>query len=160
MGPTGTTAMIRAGHCTACGDKVWRTAVAQVDKDGQKAGDVVLLWPDPTSLYAWIETPDGHAPGVAFCAECVDQDVLPDPDYGYKVLKFDTAGDRYRHWFTEGYGVFLRAWLADHLKLDDVDIVNLSTQWNRDRSQVLLARQEEIAAGVGEPDDGRHAHQR
>jgi hypothetical protein len=125
----------RAGHCTACGALVWRTAVAaREDKSsGIRAGQMFILWPNPTSMYARVETPTGEAPGIAFCAKCAPP--IGDPalvDLG-PVLRYETARGRYAAWYADDRETFYRAWLRDALSLKAAQIKALIQQWNADR---------------------------
>jgi hypothetical protein len=122
-----------AGHCTACGRLIWRTATAARDRDGVRAGQLFLLWPLPESVYARLATDTGSAPGVAFCLSCI-------PRLGERALEgfgpvmgLDTAHSRYSDWFSEGRDIFYRAWLSEVLSLEPLQIEVLMAQWAQDR---------------------------
>lgn len=128
--------MLRAGYCTACGTLCWRTAVAQKDHDGTKAGEVFLLWPKPDSCYAKVETETGYAPGVAYCARCAPpvggvcaEQVL----FQRPILGYEKALERYSAWYTPEKEEFYRAWLHDHLYLEPAAIETLMIQWHHDQ---------------------------
>lgn len=130
--------MIKAGMCTKCGTPVWRTAVAQKDHDGTKAGTVFLLWPMPQSVYARVQTPTGYAPGIAYCVTCAPplgsafegtQGVPP----GSPIIGYETAHGRYAAWYAPEKAPFYQAWLHDHLMLEPTEIASLLTLWQHDR---------------------------
>src|SRR3990167_6403220 len=130
--------MLRAGYCAAFGTLCWRTATAQKDHDGTKAGEVFLLWPNPTSVYAKVRTPTGRAVGIAYCSPCAPQIGAPFvgtvgiPE-GWPVIGYETAHTRYTAWFDVTQEAFYRAWLRDHLCLEPPDVDSLMVQWNLDR---------------------------
>ena len=133
--------MIKAGMCTKCGTPVWRTAVAQKDHDGTKAGTVYILWPMPTSVYAQVSTPTGYAPGIAYCLSCAPpigsafEGALGVPP-GSPIRNYETAHGRYSAWYAPEKETFYRAWLRDHLLLDPADIEALMMTWQTDRGPV------------------------
>jgi hypothetical protein len=109
--------------------------VAQRDDARQniRAGTPYPLWPDPTSVYARLETETGFAPGIGFCkdhAPALGQRVLP--DFG-PVVGLDFARGRYVDWFRTGREAFYRAWLRDAMSLEDPQINRLMEQWQSDR---------------------------
>ena len=130
--------MLRAGYCAACGTLCWRTATAQKDHDGTKAGEVFLLWPKPESVYAKVQTPTGYAPGIAYCPSCAPAIGAPFvgtvgiPE-GSPVIGYETAHTRYTAWYDGTQEPFYRAWLHDHLYLEPFDVNRLMVQWDQDR---------------------------
>ena len=123
-----------AGKCTACGAQVWRQAMA-VRNNGPriKAGDVSILWPDPTSVYAKVEADNGFAPGIAFCERhipAIGQEVLE--GYG-PVVEIETAHTRYASWYSDDHGRFRRLWLRDAYGYDQPAIDQLMSVWEQDR---------------------------
>jgi len=123
----------KAGHCTACGQQIWRTAVAARDNGAIHAGQEFLLWPMPASLYAVLETTTGHAPGVAFCRSCAPAPgELALEGFG-ATIRLEGAHERYAGWFREGRDVFYRAWLMDALSLEPAEIEAHMSQWQEDR---------------------------
>jgi hypothetical protein len=110
--------------------------VAQRDdaRAGIAAGTEFILWPQPDSLYARLETATGYAPGVAFCGACAPAVGEPALEGLGPVIAYDTAHERYASWFTEAWGVFRRAWLRDALSLEPAQIDALMGQWESDRN--------------------------
>jgi hypothetical protein len=127
---------VRSGHCSDCQRLVWRTAIAQRDTpDGTKAGEVFLLWPRPESLYAKVRTPEGFAPGIAYCPECAPQIGQPGPVFdGAPVIGYETAYGRYTAWYADEKREFWQAWLHDHLSLTGSEVSAYLDQWEKDRS--------------------------
>lgn len=123
----------RAGHCTACGKLIWRAALAARDNGPNiRGGQQFILWPDPTSVYARLETETGHAPGIAFCAEhkpAAGDHVLA--GFG-PVVGLDTAHQRYAAWYNTSREHFYRAWLRDALTLEPAPIEAIIAQWKAD----------------------------
>jgi hypothetical protein len=126
---------VRAGHCTDCGRLIWRAATAARDdlRSGIKAGTQYILWPDPTSLYARLETSTGYAPGVAFCRQCAPEPGTHVLDGFGPVICLESAHERYAAWYTENWGAVRRAWLRDALSLEPAQIDALMGEWNADR---------------------------
>lgn len=123
----------RAGHCTDCGKLIWRYATASRDNGPAiRAGQRFILWPEPSSAYARLETENGYAAGVAFCGEHVPalgENVL----YGYgPVIAIESARERYHDRFEPVKELFLRAWLRDALILEPAEIETLVNQWKVD----------------------------
>jgi len=117
---------LTAGACTACDGPTWRRAAHA------KTGVVTILWPDPTTVYACVATVNGLAPGIGYHAGCAPALGGACGDLG-EIVGYEPAVARYGVWFTEGYGVFLKAWLADHLQLGDIAIARAVAQWDEDR---------------------------
>jgi hypothetical protein len=131
----------RPGRCTRpdCGKVIWRTATARRNMGRSiKAGMTTILWPDPSSVYARLETPTGYAPGVAFCAEhepAIGDTVLD--GYG-PVIQIDSAHDRYGAWFTAEWGFARRLWLRDAFSYTPQEVDQLMAQWEADRPLIVL----------------------
>lgn len=126
---------VRAGHCTACGELIWRSAVAARDdrRQGIKAGDKHILWPRPDSVYAVLETATGTAPGIAYHAACAPPiGAIAIEGFG-PVLRYEGARDRYHAWFTTEWGEARRLWLHDALSLAPHQVNALMKQWHLDR---------------------------
>jgi hypothetical protein len=125
---------LRAGHCTACGECLWRSARLQKDAWGLPAGQVFLLWPRPDSVYAKVETPSGYAPGIAYCRPCAPRIGEPGPILdGAPVIGYEPALERYVDWWAPDRDAFYRAYLGDALFLDAVQIEELLKLWETDR---------------------------
>lgn len=150
--------MIRAGYCTSCGAKTWRDAVAQKAQNGTKAGQVFLLWPDPTSVYAMVKMEDGYAPGVGFCRTCLPPLGVPVPCLdGAEIVGYEPALERYTAWFSDQRGIFFHAFLVDQLSLAGDERDRMMLQWHTDRGPSIKIRLEEKPASV-EPDVGPPTH--
>jgi len=123
----------KAGHCTGCGQLIWRTATAARDNGAVTAGQSFLLWPKPDSLYAQLQTDTGHAPGVAYCRQCA-----PAPGefalegYG-ATIRLEGAHERYASWYAPERETFYRAWLQDALSLEPNQVNDLMSTWHEDR---------------------------
>lgn len=122
---------IRAGHCTACGTLNWRTV------QHPTSDETIILWPAPTTVYATqrtlIDGAEVRTKGIDFCGTCAPTDV-----------EMESAPLRYRYWYSEGYRVWLHAWLHDFAKLTDETRDAVMRQWQQDRD-----RAEEIIGGSG-----------
>jgi len=122
-----------AGRCTGCGQSVWRTATAARDNGAIQANQEFILWPRPDSLYAVVETPTGHAPGIAFCRSCA-----PAPGeaalegYG-ATLRLEGAKERYAAWYDAARETFYRSWLIDALSLEPQQVNDIIAEWHADR---------------------------
>ena len=136
--------MIKQGRCLHCDTPIWRSAPQP------NTSEPLLLWPMPDSVYAGIrhtatvegKTESGHiAVGIGFCAaHAPSVGDLPHaglrgeiPD-AIEVVEVETAKSRYAHWFSPGFGEWLRAHARDHLKMDGVAIDKLMAQWEADRA--------------------------
>lgn len=128
--------MIRAGHCTACGEPTWRIGTAQRANGQIRAGSRHLLWPDPASIYVQTWTPTGHTVGIGYCAACSPAvgDLGPPEVGSAPVVGHEAAKARYADWYSEQKGVFFRAWLADGLGYDGAARDALMQQWEVDRA--------------------------
>lgn len=104
--------------------------------------EVVALWPEPTSRYAVIRhagtdtagrpTHSSLAVGIGYCATCeAVPEIIP---HGIEVVEMESAKARYENWYSDAYGMWLRAHARDYLKLDDVAIGTLMDTWERDRT--------------------------
>ena len=122
-----------AGRCIDCGTLVWRSTRHPVE------ASTIILWPDPTTLYAQVSCLVGTIVGICYCSECCPQVGAPchadtmmlRPD-ATTITGIDTAWDRYAYWFTRTYGEWLRAWLSDELHLDEPEKDTLLAQWEAD----------------------------
>ena len=110
---------LHAGHCTTCDDAIFRFAAHG------RTGEPLMLYPDPTSVYAQRQVPGGVAPGIGYCAGHA-------PALGADVVALDAAGARYAYWFTPAFGQHLRAWLGDHAELPEHTVDALMDQWQAD----------------------------
>ena len=132
---------MKAGHCVKCDAWTWRTALDPKD------GSTILLWPLPTSRYASVLTArddrgNSHlAPGIGYCGGCAPAlHAAPGPELAalvpgaLVVALVEEAGTRYAHWYTPGYGEWLRAHARDYLELDEMAIGRLMAQWEADRA--------------------------
>ena len=127
-------AHIKAGHCSSCSAPIWRTATAQRKDEGQEPGDIVLLWPLPSSLYAQTWTPTGYTVGIGYCEECAPDLGAPGPpEVGSgAIIGYERARGRYQDWRSEQYGEFLRCWLVDALGYDEAGRDAVMTTWEQD----------------------------
>ena len=50
------------------------------------------------------------------------------------VAEMEPAKQRYAAWFSQGFGIWLRAHARDHLQMDDVAVTKLMQQWEADRA--------------------------
>lgn len=125
---------IASGHCTACGKLIWRSATLQRGAWGLEPGHRFILWPRPDSVYARVETPSGHAPGIAYCRDCAPPIGTPGPVKGLGVIiGYDASYERYQNWFADERGAFWRTWLADAVFLEQAEIDRLLATWEQDR---------------------------
>lgn len=136
--------MINAGHCTTCEAQIWRGLILPRDPVWKP------MWPDPTSVYAILETPEGLAVGLGYCAGCAPQIGDDGPLHAMvngrplgptRVLALDLAPDRYRYWFSDRYGDWLLAWtreLAVDHRVPESTYAALREQWREDREAVTL----------------------
>jgi hypothetical protein len=130
---------IKAAHCTTCGARTWRGLIRPDTQEW------VPLFPDPASVYAVLQTPQGPAVGVGYCAahapvegEPGPTDVSADgvPLGPTTVIGIQAAPDRYTHWFSTKYGAWLRTWtreLSVEFKTDEAAWAPLLAQWEEDR---------------------------
>lgn len=136
-----------AGHCVACSLPSWRG----ITDPGRH--EWVPMFPDPTSLYAVLETPEGLAVGLSYHAACapaigsdgpVSVSAHGRPLGPSTVVRLDPAPDRYRYWFSARYGQWLRAWTRETVikfGLADTTYDALLEQWAADHvaSSVLAS---------------------
>lgn len=123
----------KAGHCTGCGQLIWRTATAARDNGTIQAGQEFLLWPRPDSLYARLETSSGHAPGVAFCRSCAPETGESAVEGFGPVIRLERAHERYASWYAPERETFYRAWLQDALSLEPSQVNEIIAEWHADR---------------------------
>src|SRR2546427_842533 len=128
---------LKAGHCTGCQKPVWRSVAQQKDAHGKPAGTEHILWPHPTSMYAKLKTDTGHAPGIAYCPDCAPAigEQCPAVD-NLEVCGYESAKARYAFWYSDGYGAFLRSYLADAMFLDAAAVADMLALWERDRATI------------------------
>lgn len=116
---------LKPGLCIVCDAQVWRTA------QHAKTEETKLLWPDPASTFATCRIGEAVAPGIPVCAVC--SLLRPSEIDGLgSIVALVPASERYRYWFTTNFGVFLHAWLSDHLELEDVQVANVMKAWHTD----------------------------
>jgi hypothetical protein len=139
---------VRAGYCAACEVPIWKIVAHPV------TGAPILLWPRPDSVYAKLGTATGWAPGVGYCTACCPpvgaltslatwapvNGVLVPVSLG-AVVGHETAGSRYRAWYSDHHGEFLRNWLRDgngegHF-FNEVEIEAVMAEWEQDRAAVM-----------------------
>jgi hypothetical protein len=131
---------MKAGRCALCDAPIWRTA-----HDPSLAADI-LLWPMPDSVYLGVRhagtdsrgrpTNSAIAVGIGSCFKCAPAlgsptSIIPN---AIEVVEIEGAKARYAHWYTPGFGEWLRAHARDHLKMDGVAIGKLMAQWEADRA--------------------------
>lgn len=129
--------MMQQGRCAACGTYTWRTVVAQKKNGDTEPGEVFIVWPIPTSVYAQTHVatdgPDtSHTAGIGYCTPCA-------PEFGAMtehgpIIGYETAKARYAAWYADAHGEWLRAWCRDHISYDDVQISATMRAWERDRT--------------------------
>lgn len=141
---------MRAGHCVTCATPIWRFV------SDAKTGAEHPLWPRPLSRYPIFSTESGNeARGIGYCLPCCpavggqgppgvtaslwsDHERLGSTTIALRTCKaIEHAKDRYAFWYSAEYGVFLRAWLRDHLDMDKEQagaIDAVMAEWARDRS--------------------------
>lgn len=136
--------MIRAGHCTKCHARIWRGIMDPATTKWQP------LFPDPTSQYALVQTEEGLAVGIGYCAGCAPAIGEPGP-VGLTVngrplgpctvVRLDAAPERYAYWWSAKYGDWLVAWTrelcVDH-KLPEDTFAPILATWRDDREAVAL----------------------
>lgn len=129
--------MLKAGTCTTCRGPIWRSVPHPI------SGEPMLLWPDPTSVYAtYGMAPDGLVPGIGYCKDCAPAVGDAPPDFlvaevpSISTVRYvDTAGARYRDWYTDTRGVFMEAWLREQ----HIDPGPVLAQWQADRVGMMEA---------------------
>lgn len=132
---------MKAGHCTACQGQCWRGLIRPDTQEW------VHLFPEPTSMYAVLQTPEGLAVGLAYHAACAPKigDAGPSVLANGRslgpttVVRLDPAPARYTYWFSPGFGTWLRAWtrqLAMEFRVPVEQYDALLVQWEQDRAQV------------------------
>ena len=126
--------MLTVGHCSSCNALIWRTAIQQRKINGVEPDTVILLWPQPSSLYAQTWTPDGHAVGIAYCQTCAPEIGAPGPEGFGAIIGYETAKDRYARWYTDEWGDWLRAHLRDQIGYDDEGATAITMLWECDRA--------------------------
>ena len=130
--------------CRTCGVAIWRTVLHP------KLGEQIL-WPDPTALFARVWAGEGPAVGLGFCARCapaLGKDAADDIIQAIStanghpvatltplaiVMDYEEARVRYAARMSDGYGQWLRAWLAQECGLGEVEITAIMGQWRADR---------------------------
>lgn len=127
------------GHCTACDGIIWRGVLHPAT---QVWGP---LWPDPTSVYAVLESPEGLVVGLGYHAQCAPQvgDAGPSDALAHgrplgptTVVRLDPAPARYTYWFSPRFGQWLEAWLRDlarDYRTPESAWAPLLAQWDQDR---------------------------
>lgn len=120
---------LSAGTCAVCQAEVW------VGVRHPRTSARVLLYPRPDSVYARVRLLDGVMPGIAFCAEHAP--AIADRWGDGLVEALELAPDRYRRWYTDQFGTFLRAWLTDELHCDEGVMHAVLEQWASDRLEAL-----------------------
>lgn len=131
---------MKAGHCLRCDTKIWRSATDSL-------GGEIILWPAPLSRYVAVLTErDAQGqrhltPGIGYCAACCPPvggtpptELLAAVPRCTTVAEIEMAPARYAQWFSDGFGVWLRAHARDQLKMDDGAIDKLMGQWETDRA--------------------------
>lgn len=118
---------LTAGQCTTCQAETW------ISVRHPMTGERILLFPRPDSVYARCQRPTGIAPGIGFCAAHAPSrgDVV---ELG-PVVYVDGAAERYRFWFSDRYGDFLRPWLVDELALPEHEADSVIAQWESARAE-------------------------
>lgn len=102
-------------------------------------GEVFIVWPDPTSVYAMTHVPTtgpdtSHTVGIGYCAACAPEIGAPGPEGHGAIVGYETARARYHAWYEDKYGEWMKAWLRDHIGYDDMQIRETMRQWERDRA--------------------------
>lgn len=123
------------GYCPDCKAETWR-----IVRHG-RTNQPIALWPRPETLTAHHWTRSGWALHGTFCVACCPDFGAPpcghileaDPEAG-GAIGFERSRDRYTRWYSEDYGVWLRAWLVDELRLDEPDRERLVALWEFDRA--------------------------
>jgi len=133
---------LKPGQCAACSKLIWRVAIQQKEQNGVPAGTVVLLWPDPQTIYASFWTPTGQTQPIGYCRGCAPELGDQPPDgLTSSGEPFDVGGcigherphERYSQWFSDRWGEWLSAHLRDQLGYDDEGAKAITEQWERDR---------------------------
>lgn len=126
--------MIEQGRCAACHAYIWRTVTAQKKNGDTEPGEVFIVWPIPTSVYVntWVD--GGWTVGIGYCRACVPDFGAPGPDGFGPIVGWETAKDRYGDWYSDAKGEFYRAWMADHIAYDDVQVQAAMKVWENDRN--------------------------
>lgn len=122
-------------YCPNCKCETW------VFVTHPRSGHRIPLWPTPTSVTPLHWTPEGWAPHGSFCADCCpeigagacEHVRAAHPEAG-GVVGHEPARARYAKWYTDGYGMWLRTWLSDELRLDEPEWNALLAQWEADRA--------------------------
>ena len=132
----------RAGHCSACGRAIWRGLTRPDTREW------VPLFPDPTSLYALLDTAEGLVVGLGYCAGCAPALGSPGPTSVTRdgrplgpstVVRLDPAPARYDYWYSPRYGQWLKDWtreLAIDTRTAAETFAPLVAQWQTDTEAV------------------------
>ena len=133
-----------AKSCRTCGVAIWRTIVHP------KLGEQ-LLWPNPTALFGRVWAGEGPAVGLGYCADCApplghDADLTliqaistangsPVSALAQRAIMmgYEDARSRYSYRMSDGYGQWLKAWLAQECGFGEVQIDAIMDQWRADR---------------------------
>ena len=129
---------MKAGHCTACDGVIWRGVIRPDTQEW------VPLFPDPTSVYAVVETPEGLAVGMGYHAACAPPIGSPGPVTASAngrplgpttVVRLDPASARYTFWYSKRFGDWLHTWcteIARDCKAPLSDFEPVWAEWDAD----------------------------
>lgn len=129
---TATLSKLSPGRCAKCNAPTWRTTIQQREINDVPAGSVVLLWPDPASVYVNTVTETGWTVGAGYCPGCAPR--LGEPGFdGQPVIGIEAARKRYVYWYSDEYGVFAGAHLCDQVGHTGDERDAILRQWEIDR---------------------------
>ena len=127
-----------AGYCDGCDQPTWRMLPHPA------SGHDILLWPKGDTRFALIRAEvDGWGHAIRdYCPACCPEFGAPakrpievggQPIATGACVGWETPHDRYADRFSDRQGVFLGAWLRDHLGLSDEAADYWMTEWTKDR---------------------------
>jgi len=125
---------LRAGHCTVCDARIWRTVTHG------RTGKEDLTYPRPDSVYATVQVAGRPpSPGAGYCAAhapAVGDRGPTLPAGPSTVIGVEPAAVRHAYWYTPRFGRHLQAWLRDYCELSEGEQATVYEQWERDRGAV------------------------
>ena len=129
----------RAGFCDGCDAPTWHFVTHPT------TGHDILLWPKPTTRFAYLLTPDGPGTDIYrdYCPACrpevgaAPRRIIAEID-GVPIatavcIDHLTPHTKYAHLYSGQYGAWLDRWLDDHLHVDAETHARLLAQWEADR---------------------------
>ena len=136
---------LKPGQCAACSKLIWRVGIQQKEQNRVPAGTVILLWPDPTTVYCAFWTPTGQTQPIGYCRDCApdlggappaDLTSSGEPIPAGGCVEHVTARNRYDAWYSDRWGEWLSAHLRDQIQYDDAGAKAIEEVWRRDRITV------------------------